>query len=190
MNMQVNAGKKSALLLIDIQQSFEHRSYWRTEQLPAFQQRVLALIAGAKARNVPVVRILHVDPDGPFSLASGWVRPMAFLPADCTVEFHKTAHNSFTTTGLQRWLVERGIEHLIISGIRTEQCCETTTRVAADLGYRVDFVSEATLTFPMQHPRTGEWFDADAIRTKTELVLHERFARIMTVDACLRALDE
>ena len=184
----MNAEKKSALLLIDVQHSFEHKPYWQTDELPAFQRNLLALIAGAKARNVPVLRILHVDPAGEFSLASGWVKPMAFLPPDCTAEFSKSAHNSFSTTGLQRWLVEHDINHLIITGIRTEQCCETTTRVAADLGYAVDYVTEATLTFPMTHPVSGRRYSTAEIKAHTELVLHNRFARIVTVAECLRDL--
>ena len=178
--------KRSALLLIDIQQSFEHKPYWQTDELPAFQRNVLALIAGAKARNVPVLRILHVDPDGEFSLASGWVKPMAFLPPECSAEFHKSAHNSFSTTGLQRWLIEHDINHLVIAGIRTEQCCETTARVASDLGYAVDYVTEATLTIAMTHPVSGRRYSTAELKAHTELVLHNRFARIATVADCLR----
>ena len=70
---------------------------------------------------------------------------------------HKHVHNALTESGLDARLRERDINHLIVSGIRTEQCCETTTRVASDLGYRVTFVTEATLTFPMRHP-DGEIF--------------------------------
>jgi nicotinamidase-related amidase len=86
------------------------------------------------------------------------------------------------------WLRRRGVQRLIISGIRTEQCCETTTRVGSDLGYAMDFVSEATLTFPMTHAGTGQTFSAQDIVTRTELVLERRFARIATVDTCLSSL--
>ena len=88
-------------------------------------------------------------------------------------------------TGLDGWLRERGIRRLLVAGIRTEQCCETTTRVASDLGYQVDFVSEATLTFPMTDPRSGRTYSAQDIRERTELVLRDRFARIVTVDEAL-----
>jgi hypothetical protein len=60
--------------------------------------------------------------------------------------------------------------------------------VASDLGYAVDFVSKATLTFPMTHACTGQTFSAQDIITRTELVLADRFARIVTVDACLASL--
>ncbi len=182
--------KKSALLLIDVQQSFEHQSYWRTDDLAQFQDRTLALIAGATARNVPIVRILHEDSDTNFSRASGLVKPMTFLPETHAVEFVKQAHNAFNTTGLQRWLIERNINHLIISGIRTEQCCETTARVGFDLGYAIDYVTEATLTFPMVHPVSGRRYETAEIKEKTELVLHNRFAKIVTVEECLRGLQD
>uniref|UniRef100_UPI0013D5342D isochorismatase family protein n=2 Tax=Pseudomonadota TaxID=1224 RepID=UPI0013D5342D len=65
------------------------------------------------------------------------------------VVFHKARHSALVGSGLDVWLTENGIRKLLVSGIRTEQCCETTTRHASDLGYTVDYVSEATLTFAM-----------------------------------------
>jgi nicotinamidase-related amidase len=63
-----------------------------------------------------------------------------------------------------------------------EQCCETTARVAADLGYAVDFVTEATMTFPIPNwDRPGEELDVAAIRERTEYALRRRFARLVTV---------
>jgi nicotinamidase-related amidase len=82
--------------------------------------------------------------------------------------------------------VEHRIQRLIISGIRTEQCCETTTRHASDSGYQVDYVTEATLTFPMTDHRGRTW-SPEEIKERTELVLHDRFARIVTVVDALAA---
>ena len=73
---------------------------------------------------------------------------------------------------------------MIISGIRTEQCCETTTRHASDQGFDVDYVTEATLTFAMTHAN-GQCFTPAEIKTRTELVLAGRFARIATVAEAL-----
>ena len=69
-------------------------------------------------------------------------------------------------------------------GIRTEQCCETTTRNASDLGFEVDYVSEATLTFPMTTLK-GRTVSADEIRERTEMVLTGRFATIVDVDQAI-----
>lgn len=174
---------RTALINIDTQQSFFHREYWQEKDFPAFQQAISALISGCEARGIPVVDIFHVADSGPFSLESGFVAPMPFLTHQPAVTFYKHVHNAFTDTGLDHWLRERDINHLIICGIRTEQCCETTTRVASDLGYRVTFVSEATLTFPMTHK--GITLDCDALRHRTETVLEGRFATIKTVHEIL-----
>ena len=88
--------------------------------------------------------------------------------------------NSGLASGLDVWLTQHGIQRLIISGMRTEQCCETTTRHASDLGWQVDFVTEATLTFDMLQAN-GEPLSAADIVTRTETVLRERFATLCTV---------
>ena len=175
---------RSALLVIDVQQSFLHRPYWDERELPAFRQALLALIAGARARGVPVIYVLHEDGDGPFAAASGHVQPMAWLPPAPDATFTKHVHNAFTDTGLQAWLAARGIDRLIVSGIRTEQCCETTTRHASDLGWQVDYVTEATLTWDMKN-EDGSVLTAAQIRQRTATVLKDRFARICTVAQAL-----
>lgn len=179
--------KNTALLVVDVQESFEHRPYWSDQELPEFRSALGDLIAGCVAQNVPIVRILHVEPGGDFSLESGWVKPMSWVPPPHDLELHKHVHNAFTDTTLGQWLDARGIRRVIISGIRTEQCCETTARVASDLGYAVDYVTEATLTFPMTHPRTARAVSPAEIRERTELVLADRFATICSVKQALGA---
>ncbi len=175
----------TAVLAIDIQQSFLHAPSWREDDVPAFRERMLTLLDGADARGWPVVRILHQGGSGPFSPESGLVRPLDWMPDNVAVTFNKRVHNAFTDTGLEAWLRERGIRRLIVTGIRTEQCCETTTRVGSDLGFQVDYVTEATLTFPMLHAASGRRYDVNEIKQRTELVLEGRFARIRNVDDVL-----
>ncbi|HEY2454970.1 MAG TPA: isochorismatase family protein [Scandinavium sp.] len=177
---------RAALINIDTQQSFEHRPFWQTADLATFQTAMLALISGCQQRDIPVVDVFHVDDQGPFSLESGFVTPMSFLRHQPDVTFFKHVHNAFTDTGLDHWLRSRDINHLIISGLRTEQCCETTARMASDLGYQVTFVTEATLTFPMTHK--GVTLDVQALRHHTETVLEGRFASVKTVTEILESL--
>jgi len=106
------------------------------------------------------------------------VKTLAALSIAPDVKFYKHRHSALIGSGLSVWLTERGIQQLIVSGIRTEQCCETTTRHASDCGYGVDFVSEATLTFAMTD-RTGRHWSASEIKARTELVLDGRFARVL-----------
>lgn len=180
---------KTALLVIDVQQSFLHRDYWDEAELPAYQEAQLRLIDGFVRAGHPVINIFHEDGDGVFSAASGLVKAMDWIGHTPDAIFIKHVHNAFTDTGLKAWLDEHGIRRVAVSGIRTEQCCETTTRVASDLGFEVDFVSEATLTFAMTHPHSGQRYSPTDIRARTELVLAGRFARIATVDQALAALS-
>ena len=176
--------KETALIVIDAQESFRQRPYWSDGDAPAFFDRLQALIDGARARRIPIVQVFHVEDEGAFSLASGFVRTMAPLVLEPDVVFHKRRHSALIGSGLPVWLTERGIRRLIVSGIRTEQCCETTTRHASDSGFEVDFVSEATLTFAMT-ARDGRVWNAQEIKARTELVLADRFARIVTVEQAL-----
>jgi nicotinamidase-related amidase len=176
----------TALLLIDVQQSFVHRPYWSTADVPAFLERTNALVASAVARGVPVVRIFHTEGHGEFSTVSGRVRPLdGLLPVEAAATFEKHRHSALVGTGLAVWLHQHGVQRLIVCGIRTEQCCETTARHASDEGWAVDYVTEATLTFDMSTP-SGARLTAAQIRERTATVLAGRFATLCTVEEALQ----
>lgn len=174
----------TALLVIDVQESFRHRPYWCDPYVPPFVERLQALIDGADARNMPILQIFHVEDSGPFSMQSGHVVTMQGVYLKPAATFYKRSHSALIGSGLDVWLTQHGIGRVITSGIRSEQCCETTTRHASDLGYRVDYVTEATLTFPITDRRGRQW-SPEAIKARTELVLDGRFARIVTVEEAL-----
>lgn len=187
----------SALLVIDVQESFRQRANWQAVSNPDIAGQVNRLVAATRAAGDLVVWVLHTEPGTGtvFDPASGHVRLLPGLaPEPGEPLLHKTSHNAFTTTNLQQLLTERGIRELVVSGIRTEQCCETTARLAADLGYQVTFVTDATATTPIEHRdapagRTLAEILADPttlstgeIVARTEYALAGRFATIRTVD--------
>jgi nicotinamidase-related amidase len=175
---------QTALVVVDVQESFRNRSYWNERDVPAFVERLQALIDGAKAQGIPLVRIFHVEEEGVFSLRSGNVRVLEGVRMEPDARFKKRCHSALVGSGLDVWLVQQGIRRLIVSGIRTEQCCETTTRHASDLGYEVDFCTEATLTWEMTDRRGRVWAPEE-IKARTELVLDGRFATVVTVEEAL-----
>jgi nicotinamidase-related amidase len=180
---------KTCLLVIDVQESFRHRPYFTEPDTAAYLAVQNALIAGCEARAIPIVSILHTDgpveADNPFAIESGHVTPMRGLrPFAPAASFLKRRHSALVGTGLDVWLTEQGIGRLIVSGIRTEQCCETTARHASDLGWRVDYVTEATHTFDMLLP-DGRPLCAADIKSRTAAVLSGRFATLCTVEQAL-----
>lgn len=183
----------TALLVIDVQRSFTHRPYWSATELPRFLDRLQTLVDRAQAAGAPVVQIFHVeendDPERPFSRCSGLVETLPGLRIQPTAVFHKSVHSAMFATnaqgeGLDAWLRQRGVERLIVTGIRTEQCCETTTRHASDLGYAVRYAMDATLTFAMTSESGRTWSPAE-IMERTELVLAGRFAEVVRAEALL-----
>ncbi len=185
-----------ALLVIDVQESFERRESWKAVSNPDIVHDVAELVAAARRNGDRVVWILHTEPGSGtvFDPALGFVRPMDGLAVEeGEPVLTKTSRNAFTTTNLQQILTEAGLRELVVCGIQTEQCCETTARVAADLGYDVTFVTDATATFPIPHPDApaGRPYDevladartlrVDDILTRTEYALAHRFATIRTV---------
>lgn len=192
----MNGDRNRALLVVDAQESFRHHELWPTISDPDLVAPVSTLVEHARAEGDQVVWVLHTEPGtgNVFDPASGHVRPLEGLtPDEDEPVLTKTAHNAFTTTGLDRMLTRLGIRELTVCGIRTEQCCETTARVASDLGYDVDFVTEATATNPVAHrdapagrsvaelladPRT---LRTDEIIARTEYALSGRFATIRSV---------
>jgi nicotinamidase-related amidase len=186
----------TALIVIDVQESFRQQPQWAASSNPAVAARAAELVAAARERGELVIWVLHAEPGtgGPFDPARGHVRLMDGLaPRDGEPVITKTSHNAFTTTNLAQLLTSQGIGELVICGIRTEQCCETTARVASDLGYQVTFVTEATATSPIEHrdappgrglaeiladPRTLPVAD---VLARTEYALAGRFATIATV---------
>jgi nicotinamidase-related amidase len=187
------ANRKTALLVIDVQESFRRRPYWQPQEASAFIANTQALIDRCRSEGIRVVQIFHqepqADPSDPFHPQSGFVRAMPELRVQADEVFHKEVHSALygKTAGgvsLESWLRSQGIEEVLVTGIRTEQCCETTTRHASDAGFKVQFVGDATLTFPMQS-RAGRHFSTAEIRERTELVLDGRFARIVSTAEAL-----
>lgn len=173
-----------ALLVIDAQESFRQRPYFRPDRFDRYIERQQALIEGAEKAGAAVIQIFHVEDNGVFSESSGFVRALEPLRIEATAVFRKRRHSALVGSGLDVWLTRHGAPRLVVSGIRTEQCCETTTRHASDLGFTVDYVTEATLTFPMTDMGGRVWSE-DEIAARTELVLADRFARVVSVEQAL-----
>ncbi|MFF4210323.1 cysteine hydrolase family protein [Streptomyces sp. NPDC001796] len=185
-----------ALIVIDVQESFRQLPNWAAVSNPDVVAQVDRLVEAIRSKGDLVVWVLHSQPGSgtPFDPALGHVRLIdGLVPADGEPVVTKTSRNVFTTTNLQQLLTERGIREVVICGIRTEQCCETTARLASDLGYGVTFVTDATATHPIEHwnapagrslaeiladPLT---LSTDQIIARTEYALAGRFATLADV---------
>jgi nicotinamidase-related amidase len=138
----------TALLLIDLQQGM-FNSGQAPHEGAAVLSRVAGLIERARGEGMPV---LHVQHDGgagdPLQKGTAGfeIHPMV-APAKGEPVFEKTECNAFHRTGLDEALRRLGATRLVIAGMQTEYCIDTSCRAARDLGYRVVLIEDGHTTF-------------------------------------------
>ncbi len=137
---------KTALLIIDVQHALcsgEHQAFDAERVI----ERINQVARKMREANMPVIVIQHESLTGSLQHGTdGWQleKSLEVLASDTFVR--KTATDSFHQTNLQAILVQRGVEQLIICGLQSEFCVDTTTRRALALGYPVILVADGHST--------------------------------------------
>lgn len=136
----------TALLIIDVQHVLCHGAYAGFEA-----DRVIACInlVSQRVRDAGglVVVIQHESPSGVLVYGSeGWQLARGLLTEPTDQFLRKRATDSFHQTALHALLQEHGVNHLIICGLQSEFCVDTTTRRALALGYPVTLVADGHTT--------------------------------------------
>ena len=133
----------TAVLVIDVQQGLCEGDGAAFEA-PQTIDRINQVTARARAAGRPVIFVQHESRDGALVHDSaGWqlAQGLEALPTD--LRMRKTAADSFHRTTLQELLQQHGITELVICGMHSEFCVDTTTRRALALGYPVTLVEDA-----------------------------------------------
>jgi nicotinamidase-related amidase len=131
-----------ALLIIDVQQGLceGEGAAWESA---AVIHRINRLAAHARASGVPVVFVQHEDFTELVHGSRAWQLADGLLAAPGDLRVRKTTPDSFLRTDLQATLAARGVTELIVCGMHSEFCVDTTTRRALALGYPVTLVADA-----------------------------------------------
>jgi len=136
---------QTALLIIDAQVGLLDEAYRRDDVVA----RIAGLIAKARTSGLPVIYVQHeTDEAGdPLAIGSpGWHIHPALAPWRTDLVVHKRSSDSFYETPLQQELDARHVRHLVVTGMKTEMCVDTTSRRAVSLGYDVTLVADAHTT--------------------------------------------
>ncbi|WP_290162869.1 isochorismatase family protein [Microbacterium sp. APC 3901] len=174
----------TALLVIDAQESFRQRpDEWASTANPDAVGNISRLVDHSREVGDHVVWVTHSEPGsgGVFDPVNGFVRVISDLdPRGDEIAVTKTTVNAFTSTDLEEQLQRLGVGRVIVCGIRTEQCCETTARMASDLGFAVEFVTDATTTSAIEANDRLAAVSGDEIMRRTESILAARgFATVI-----------
>ena len=135
---------KTALLVIDVQNGMfvEEDPVYKGDTLI---ENVKRLISEARTNGTPIFYIQHNEPKGePLETGTfAWEIHAEIEPHESDPVIQKTTPDSFFNTELDTELKKRGIDQLIVAGIQTEICVDTTCRRAYSLGYHVALASDA-----------------------------------------------
>jgi nicotinamidase-related amidase len=170
----------SALIVVDVQRAFD-ASVWGSRNNPDCEANVGRLIEAWRAKGEPIVFVRHdSEEDGsPLSPGQPGNEFKDVVTGEPDLLVAKQVNSAFYgSPDLHEWLRSSGIDDLVICGITTNHCCETTARMADNLGYGVRFVIDATHTFDMAGP-DGQTVSADDLTRATAASLHGEFADVV-----------
>ena len=139
----------TALMIIDVQSAFfDKKSTIYAYHGGELLKTIKSLISRARKASVPVIYVHHDGEKGtPFEPGKpGWPIHPAIAPLEGDLVVHKRTPDSFYGTTLQTELESRGIRKLVIAGIQSDWCVDTTVRRAYSLEYEVTVVEDAHST--------------------------------------------
>jgi nicotinamidase-related amidase len=136
----------TALLVIDVQQALCSGEY-KVFESERVIDRINSVTRKARNAGAPVIMIQHESQDGPLDFGTdGWRLAEGLEVQDTDILLRKKATDSFHQTELQNLLQDRGVKDLVICGLQSEFCVDTTTRRALALGYTVVLVADGHST--------------------------------------------
>jgi nicotinamidase-related amidase len=171
---------KSALLLIDVQRGFLHPS-WGKRNNPQAESNIRLLLGKFRHWKLPVIHIHHLstETESPLRPGQDGVEPMnGCEPRWGERVFQKRVNSSFIGTGLHEHLKLEGIRELFMAGFTTDHCVSTSARMAANLGFTVTVVSDASATF--ERKQNSIVYDPELVHEIHLASLSNEFASIQT----------
>ncbi|CAL9492718.1 cysteine hydrolase family protein [Streptomyces sp. enrichment culture] len=192
----VEVAADAALIVVDVQKGFAE-PYWGRRNNPGAEGNIAALIDAWQASGRPVVFVRHdsVSPRSPLrpgQLGNGFqdlVEERRGKGAGPELLVAKSVNSAFYgEPDLDAWLRGAGVRQLVVVGVQTNMCAETTARMGGNLGYDVLFPLDATHTFDATGP-FGWTLTADELARATAVSLHsDRFAQVVRTADVLRGL--
>ncbi len=137
---------KTAMLIIDVQEALCSGEYAAFEAAQVIS-RINTVAQLARQNKAPVIYIQHEANDGLLEYGTeGWQLAAGLQARPDDLFIRKTASDSFHNTNLHSLLKELGTEQLIICGLQSEFCVDTTVRRTLALGYPVTLIADGHST--------------------------------------------
>ena len=170
-----------ALVVVDAQAGFDDPG-WGPRNNDSCDDNISRLAEQWSRLRRPLVYVRHDSTahHSPLHPSNPGNRLKPYLKARPDLLVTKQVNSAFHgTPDLHAWLQRNQVSGIVVCGITTNHCCETTARVAGNLGYDVLFALDASHTFDRVGP-DGSTLTADELARATATNLHGEFARVVS----------
>ena len=176
---------KQALLIIDVQNDYFKDGKMELVNPEHALEKINQLEHYFNQNNLPIIYIQHISlqADATFFLpnSEGINIPEQIAPRANEKVIIKHFPDSFYNTGLNEHLATLGINHLVICGMMSHMCIDTTVRSAKRLGYNVSLLSDACTTKALVW--NNETIPAETVHKTFMASLHGTFANVIDTHA-------
>lgn len=181
---------KTALLLIDIQNDYFEGGKNELVEPRLAAQEANRLLSAFREKCLPVVHVQHVATraDATFFIPNTeGVKIHEFVSPRINEEvIEKHFPNSFRETRLLEVLKKENVTHLVVCGMMTHMCIDTTVRAAKDLGFECIVPFDACATKNLVF--NDKTVDAKHVQYSFMAALSYFFAKVVTTEAVLSEL--
>lgn len=182
-------GSRPALIVVDVQRGLDDPK-WGRRNNPNAEENVAKALSGWRALGLPIFHVRHfsVEPGSPLNPEEGGdVRfKDEAMPLEGEAVVTKRVNSAFIGTDLESRLRREGVGTVVVTGLTTNHCVETTTRMAGNLGFETFLVSDACAAFDRADP-DGAIHKAEDIHAMTLANVHGEFATVVDTRDALAA---
>jgi nicotinamidase-related amidase len=186
----MNKPRNETLVVIDVQTGFDHPC-WGRRNNPQAEENISRLLEAWRRAGRPVIHVRHdskepvspLRPGQPGNELKDAARP---LPGEALVT--KNVNSAFIGTDLEERLKRSGTDTIVLVGLTTNHCVSTTARMAANLGFDVRVVADATATFDRRSP-FGTLVPAEVMHEIGLTELEGEFATVLGTSAVIAAME-
>jgi nicotinamidase-related amidase len=181
-----------ALLVLDVQKGFDD-PHWGKRNNPEAEENIHKLLTEWRKRGWEVIYSQHLSllPDSPLNYQNklGIEFKEIVKPLPQEVVFQKNVNSAFIGTALENHLKEKQVKTVVITGLSTQHCVSTTTRMSGNLGYDTFLVEDAIAAYEITD-HNGTYHSPEDVHKSEVAALHNEFATIIQTQELLNQLQQ
>ena len=172
------------LLLIDIQNDYFQGGKFELYQSEQAANQAKTMLQLFREHDLSVFHIQHINqsPNAAFFVPNteGVNIYKSVCPQNGEIVIEKHTPDSFYQTTLKSELDKKSISHLVVCGMMTHMCVDTTVRAAVNLGYKITLIEDACATKELEW--NNVMVPALIFQATFMASLNNKFAKILSVD--------